>query len=460
MKKILGIITILFAGTFTLIFLKYYFTEDFRYKVEGNFDDDFNVIGYEVEVEETTELYNLEDSDVNLLIFTGASLSILSVVYVLLTLREKNKLLPSPLNSPLDNLNKENEFLKKQIENNELKQRLKGITSTEIGTSKINQPSESSQSLNLESSGNNYRLCPKCSTVNENTYSFCSQCGFNFAATPDLNHTSSGVANPMASMMLKTGLKLLIIFSALIACTFIYSFLEDSPPKVFSYFISTFIISIIIGIIVLLFGRLVDSTRQSFISLPYKVILTSILMIGLARIIGAHTANNQFSELSTIDNEPDIEIPIETFTNSEYGVSFNYPSNWTPQTPQRQSTLILLYDTNGSQATCNLSVITQDQKEIQNYNADYFKNNLSKVYKAFDNVKTNFTTINNTRVSWTTYDFLSPTNTDNIPAESITLTTLHNGQRVMLIINVPMENRELIKDDIRIITGSLTLINK
>lgn len=201
---------------------------------------------------------------------------------------------------------------------------------------------------------------------------------------------------------------------------------------------------------VLLIGRMFPNSRQSFIGDPYKVILTLILVIGVSRIIGASSTNQQSLDLTPIDIET--RDSLRTFTSSEYGVNFVYPSNWTKQTPQRKATLILLYESLGTEATCNLSVIAQDQQTVENYNTDYFKNNLPKIYKSVDNIETHFETINNKKVSLTTYEFQLQA---KIQMKSTTVTTLHNGRRFMLIINVPGDNEYLIKDDIKAITESL-----
>ena len=125
MKKILGIITILIAVSIALQFFIYGFSDAFAYKVTPNIDDNGNIAKYEVEIVETKVLYDLKDFEVNLLWFTVLSLSASSIVYVYFTLARKDK-----SRSTIDILSQENEILKKQIENNELKDRLKGISST------------------------------------------------------------------------------------------------------------------------------------------------------------------------------------------------------------------------------------------------------------------------------------------------------------------------------------------
>jgi hypothetical protein len=259
--------------------------------------------------------------------------------------------------------------------------------------------------------------------------------------------------NPIA----KTGLRLLIITVVLTGCTFIYSIFESRPPKVISYFILTFIFSILLGVVTLLIGRLIKSSQHAFIRDPFKIILTFILVIGISKILGAYTADSQLTETSYSDNGSKEESKIQSFVNEEYGVSFDYPSNWTPRTAQRQSTLILLYEDLGTKATCNLSMVTQDQEQIENYNNDYFRTNLSKIHKTIDSLNTQFTTINDKTISWTTYDADVQTNEGLLKTRFITLTTLHKGKRFMLIVTVPKDNADQIEYDVQTITKSLQL---
>jgi hypothetical protein len=145
----------------------------------------------------------------------------------------------------------------------------------------------------------------------------------------------------------------------------------------------------------------------------------------------------------------------QNFKDSTYGVTSSYPSNWTSRKPERKATLLLLYENNGSQATCNLSVVAQDKEEISEYDSSYFANNLTRVYKTIDNLNTEFKKINDQLVSWTSYDFVTSVNNNDIHGKCVTVTVLNKGQRLMLIINVPKDNVNLIENDIKLITESL-----
>ena len=206
-KISLGITTVLFAITMSYQFIKYSFTEDYRHNVDPNFEyldnGEIEFINYDVQGEDTTALFDLEDYEVENLRLIGLCLSSLSIVYVLLTLMVKGR-----AHSQLDVLSQQNEVLKKQIENSELKQRLKGITVVE------SQPTETNQSPEVfsEVRGSNLRSCPKCSTVNEKINSFCSLCGYDFRI--DL------VANPAASSKkpkYSHGVKTTLIWSTLLS---------------------------------------------------------------------------------------------------------------------------------------------------------------------------------------------------------------------------------------------------
>lgn len=262
----------------------------------------------------------------------------------------------------------------------------------------------------------------------------------------------------MNSPFIRAAVNILIIIGVLTACTFVYSFYQDSPPKIIAYFITTFIISLLGGVVILLIGRLINVPKESFLARPNKVILSLILIIGLSRIVSAAISQNEITELNKATNQPIIESELNSFSNSDYGISFLYPSNWTQQSPQRPSTLTLLYENSGTEATCNLSVVPQDQSNVENYNSDYFNNNLSKVYKEFNNIENEIKIINGKTISWTTYDFIFPIEGKTIQGTSITLTTLHNDNRFMLIFNVPKQNMDFIVKDIKTISESLTFI--
>lgn len=301
--------------------------------------------------------------------------------------------------------------------------------------------------------------CPNCQTHFQIEHSFCPNCGFDLRVN-SLQKTESGTHSETpspGSLFLTSGLKLIKILTVLIFLTAIYSFIEESPPKIITYFVSTLVVSITIGVLIVIIVARIKGQGNSLIMSPYQLVMTSVIIISLAKLFGAFSGN--LSAHNKYDQQSTLQAPLEKYSSVENGVSFNYPSNWIPQTPQKAATLVLLYEANGSLATCNLSAVRQDQKQIENYNTDYFEKHLSEVYKVVNNIHNNQTVINGLKVSLTKYDFLlpSPSRNGDISAESITLTALHRGKRFMLIINVPKENAELIKDEIELIIESLTV---
>src|SRR6266850_4867894 len=123
MKQIFGTIIILFVLSLVVQFFIYTVGEHNHIVQYGKYDDNMHYTGPEFVSEPITDLYDLEGYQVNTLWLTILGLCGLSVVYVISNRRDQRK-----SRSPLNALDRENEILKKQIENNELKQKLKGIS--------------------------------------------------------------------------------------------------------------------------------------------------------------------------------------------------------------------------------------------------------------------------------------------------------------------------------------------
>lgn len=94
--------------------------------------------------------------------------------------------------------------------------------------------------------------------------------------------------------------------------------------------------------------------------LTYQRVLVKAIKIATLPILIACT--DRASKETVIESGQ--EVTIRNFSDTENKVSFDYPSNWQIQKPQRKSTLILLYELNGSEATCNLSIVDQDKNQI------------------------------------------------------------------------------------------------
>lgn len=82
---------VLFSVILSSLFIKHSMTEDWTYDVNGIYDDDFNLINYEVNARDTVELYDLEDSEVNILMILSISLAVSSIAYVLVSYKKEQK---------------------------------------------------------------------------------------------------------------------------------------------------------------------------------------------------------------------------------------------------------------------------------------------------------------------------------------------------------------------------------
>lgn len=300
--------------------------------------------------------------------------------------------------------------------------------------------------------------CPSCNKTLLIQHSFCPTCGFDLRKY----HSDEAPVEPIAptlgrkSLFLKTALKLFKLFSALTILAVLYSLFEERPSKILTFVISTFLISLFSGLLLLGFAAIGKVKRESFLSRPYPVILTFIIAIGLAKILGSASVHYQFANREVRSAKSSTQS-LEIYESADNEVSFNYPPNWMEQPVTRKSTLILLYETNGSLATCNLSIIPQDQNQIEDYNTEYFKRHFAKTYEKVNSITTDQRMINGAKVSLTSCKFLLSTENEALSTVSISLTALHRGKRIMLIIHVPEKNTELIRDDINIMMNSFTV---
>jgi hypothetical protein len=147
------------------------------------------------------------------------------------------------------------------------------------------------------------------------------------------------------------------------------------------------------------------------------------------------------------------------FKSEKYGVTFRYPKNWVTQTPQLNSTLILLYEKNGSLSTCNLSVIKKDLNKIEEYDTTYIKENFNKVFFDIKNISNNVEYHLGQKIS--VFNFES--NLKLVDGVSSTKTFLviflKNNYRFIFIVNTPKKNYNKIQKDLEIMYGTLMVDN-
>ena len=149
------------------------------------------------------------------------------------------------------------------------------------------------------------------------------------------------------------------------------------------------------------------------------------------------------------------KIKINIFKNNEYGVTFRYPNNWVPQTSQLNSTLILLYEKNGSLSTCNLSVVKKDKNNIEDYDSTYIKNNFLKVFSKINNITNKIEYHLGQKVSISTFDSKMKLTNKEVDVKTFLVIFLKNDNRFMFVVNTPLKNYIKIINDLNIMYGTL-----
>lgn len=146
----------------------------------------------------------------------------------------------------------------------------------------------------------------------------------------------------------------------------------------------------------------------------------------------------------------------KVFRNDEEKVSFRYPSGWEPVTPQSRATLVLLYARDGSLATCNLSAIPSDRPSAKQFDADYFLAIYRKIYKDITIKKTwQVESIGQTR-AFVEADFaMSLASGEAVAFSTLTMATVHNGKRYMLVLNAPRAALADLRDEFELIASTL-----
>lgn len=146
---------------------------------------------------------------------------------------------------------------------------------------------------------------------------------------------------------------------------------------------------------------------------------------------------------------------INTFKNNEYGVTFRYPNNWVPQKPQLNSTLIILYEKNGSLSTCNLSVVKKDKNDIEEYDSIYFKNNFKNIFPEIKSIKNKIEYHLGQKVSVFTFESSLNLVNKEIDIKSFLVIFLKNDYRFMFVVNSPKNNYFKIINDLNVMYGTL-----
>lgn len=160
--------------------------------------------------------------------------------------------------------------------------------------------------------------------------------------------------------------------------------------------------------------------------------------------------------ISSCINESHEQQEVLLYTNIEHDLSFRYSSNWEQQVPQLKSTLCLFHEKQ-VHASCNLSFVKADRNMVEEYDEVYMSNNAKQVMNEVKNLTVRFEKLIGRKFSICTLDFkLSMTpEGEMINFKSIQYTTIANGNRYMMIFNVPLDNYDLIKSEINIMASTL-----
>jgi hypothetical protein len=148
----------------------------------------------------------------------------------------------------------------------------------------------------------------------------------------------------------------------------------------------------------------------------------------------------------------------QIFKSIEHGLSFRYLSTWKLVKPQLKSTVVMLYACDGSGATANVSVIASDRSTAKEFDEAYFATMLSMSFKDLKIKKISHKQIYGRDVAFVDYDFVLSLPSRDIDASSLSMATVCEGRRYMLIMNVPRERLADVRSDFDIMVGSFIFL--
>lgn len=146
------------------------------------------------------------------------------------------------------------------------------------------------------------------------------------------------------------------------------------------------------------------------------------------------------------------------FKSEAQGFSFRYPSSWEPVAPQARTTVVLLYARNGSGATANVSVIPSDRSSAKEFDEAYFATALSKTFKGLKIKKVILKQISGRDVAFVEYDFVLSLPSQEVEASSLSMATVHEGRRYMLILNAPRSKLPDVRDHFEYMAGTFIFL--
>ncbi len=154
------------------------------------------------------------------------------------------------------------------------------------------------------------------------------------------------------------------------------------------------------------------------------------------------------------------KVEQKVFRDEMNSISFRYPSNWEIVAAQLPATIVLLYAKDGSQATCNLSVIDSDRDSSTQFDSTYFSQIFSQVCSQYK-IERNW----HCHIIGQDYSFVEVTfnlqlpSGKIIPMRSLVAATVRKGKRYLMTMNCSEDKFELIRNDFEIMAGTLIFIN-
>ena len=143
------------------------------------------------------------------------------------------------------------------------------------------------------------------------------------------------------------------------------------------------------------------------------------------------------------------------FRSEEHKVSFRYPSSWDPVRPQMSTTLVMLHARDGSFATCNLSMQNADRSTTDEMDESYWKTALSKAFPTVAIRRVHFFDAIGGRRAIIEYDFDLRLPAGEVPASSLTMATIRNGKRYMLVLNTRRARIDSLRPAFELMAGTL-----
>lgn len=220
MKRTISILLVTLSSINGLVLINYIIAKREHWSFEADTSYDKCACGgFFGGSNERASLYSLNDKELTSFWLMSIVIAGIGITYVILTNFGKTN------NNPLDSLNQENELLKKQIENDELKKRLKGLSQTtmnvnEIGQIQTNKGSDSpyitNEKYNLEPHGKAMIDCPICKAVIANGYNFCPKCGASVVSKPS-NQAQKLNMHTIEKGKYSLGIKLTFIWSTILS---------------------------------------------------------------------------------------------------------------------------------------------------------------------------------------------------------------------------------------------------